>query len=428
MSSPFPTVNGVPVVMLPPKGYVVNFDHPVRRHVMEAYVISGIGIALALLFFFQFLYVKLWVMRRPDGETACLVVAWIFSIAIQVVSLCEWLAEYPPWEMERKLTSHRLNIGNKLAFISPILYAVCTAFSKMALALFYRRLSPHRWWKWCVYGVFSLVAGYNLAILLVIVFGCAPFKKSWDFTILEGTCVDRPAVYICTAGLGIFSDLILLVMPLPMIRRLQVPRRQKAGLVVLFVIGSATLVTSVVRLVLLVPSVHDTDYTWVLSSAVIWVCIEANLLIICASLTTLRRFFIHVAPKFIGERGTSAAPLNSTKGTRQHPFQTIGSVRRNRSKKDKLNVHIEDPGFDLKTIVQAQPVTTEVTTYETDEQPKEMIRNLRRQESVNKFGKAAVITQMWDPPGDSDDEERAIVQTTTVTVVYGPRDERDEIN
>lgn len=56
---------------------------------------------------------------------------------------------------------------------------------------------------------------------------------------LEGSCVDRPMVYVCTAGLGILSDLILLVMPLPMILRLQMPRRQKAGLVVLFVIGSA---------------------------------------------------------------------------------------------------------------------------------------------------------------------------------------------
>jgi RNase H-fold protein (predicted Holliday junction resolvase) len=152
--------------------------------------------------------------------------------------------------------------------------------------------------------------------------------------------------------------------------------------------------------------------------------VEANLLIICASLTTLRRFFIHVAPKFIGERGSSVQYSAASKGTWQHPFHTIGSIR-NKTRKDRLDVQIEDPGFDLKTIVQAQPVTTEVTAYETDEQPEQMIRHLRRQESVNKFGEAAVRaqTQMWDPRNSSDDEERAIVQTTTVTIVYGPRTE-----
>ena len=149
--------------------------------------------------------------------------------------------------------------------------------------------------------------------------------------------------------------------------------------------------------------------------------VEANLLIICASLTTLRRFFIHVAPNIIGERGSSVQYSATSKGTRQHPFQTIGSIR-NKTRKDRLDVQIEDPGFDLKTIVQAQPVTTEVTAYETDEQPEQMIRHLRRQESLNKFGEARTQTQ-WDPRSSSDDEERAIVQTTTVTVVYGPRTE-----
>ena len=67
--SHYPVVDGVPVLIPPPEGYVVNFEHPHRRHEIESYVISGIGIALAFLFFFQYLYVKLWILRKPDGET-----------------------------------------------------------------------------------------------------------------------------------------------------------------------------------------------------------------------------------------------------------------------------------------------------------------------------------------------------------------------
>ncbi|KAF5665137.1 integral membrane protein PTH11 [Fusarium heterosporum] len=436
---PFPTVNGVTVAVLPPEGYVVDFDHPQRRYYMESYVVSGIGITLAFLFVLQYLYVKLWVLRKPDGETACLVTAWLFSLGVQCVSLSSFIigaTGVHSWEMPIKTLKdgnkvgyipHKpwtlLTISPKLTFNSPILYAVCTAFSKIALTLFYRRLSPQPWWRWSVYGVLFLVAGYNLAILLVIVFGCFPFEKSWDFTVLEGSCVDRSAVYICTAALGIGTDLILLLMPLPMILRLQMPRRQKAGLVVLFAIGSATLVTSVVRLVLLVPVVDAYDYTWALSSAIIWIYVEANLLIICASLTTLRRFFLHISPKFIGERGSSAGYGGASyRGTRQHPFLTLGGAAK-KARKAKLQRGMESPGFDLETIVQAQPVQTQITTHEADEQPQEMIRQLRRQESINKFGRPLVETQQWDPRKDSisDDEERAIVQTTTVTVVYGPR-------
>jgi hypothetical protein len=48
---------------------VVNFEHPQRRHEMEAYTASGVGIFLAFLFILQYLYVKLWVVRKPDAET-----------------------------------------------------------------------------------------------------------------------------------------------------------------------------------------------------------------------------------------------------------------------------------------------------------------------------------------------------------------------
>ncbi|KAJ3521660.1 hypothetical protein NM208_g13195 [Fusarium decemcellulare] len=423
----FPYVNGVQVAVAPPDDYIVDFYHPRRRHEIESYIVSGIGMALALLFFLQFLYVKLWILRKPDGETACLVVAWLASIAVQAACLRSFalgLMGIHAWE----LSLDDYNTGSKFMVISPILYAVCTGGSKMSLVLFYRKLSPQRWWKWSVYFIFFLVAGYNVAIFFAVIFGCRPFKKHWDVRVTEGSCVNRPAIYICTAALGIASDLVLLVMPMPMIARLQMPPRQKAGLVLLFGIGSATLVTSVVRLVLLIPILHTDDTTWVLSSAVVWIYVEANLLVVCASLTTLRRFFIHVAPRLIGERGSSAGyGMKGSKGTRGHPFRAIGSAI-NRTKVDKYGMAIEEAevGFDLRTIIQAEPTETEVKAYDTGNQPEKMVKHLRRQESINKFGDAASDTQLWDPRKDSDEGDRAIVQTTTVTVVYEDRSRRGQ--
>ncbi|KAI8657306.1 hypothetical protein NCS57_01108600 [Fusarium keratoplasticum] len=419
----FPVVHGVTVAVASPDDYDVDFEHPKRRHEIESYVVSGLGMAIAALFFLQFMYVKLGLLRKTDGETACLMLAWLSSIAVQAVALRSYylgLMGVHAWE----LSLDDYIFGSKFMVISPILYAICTGASKMSLILFYRKLSPQRWWKWSVYFVLFLVAGYNISIFFAIIFGCQPFNKHWDVRVTEGSCVNRPAIYICTAVLGIASDLLLLVMPMPMIMRLQMPPRQKAGLVLLFGIGSATLVTSVVRLILLMPILTTTDTTWVISSAVVWIYVEANLLVICASLTTLRRFFIHAAPKLIGERGSSAGyAVSGSKGTRGHPFRTIGSVA-NKGKVDKYGMDIEEAGFDLKTIGQAEPTETEVKAYETGAQPQKMIKHLRRQESINKFGDAASETRLWDPRKDSDEGDRAIVQTTTVTVVYEERGKR----
>lgn len=64
----FPVVDGVTVFMAAPDGYEVDFDHPKRRLELEAYIVCGVGLLLALFFFVQFLYVKVWVLRRLDGE------------------------------------------------------------------------------------------------------------------------------------------------------------------------------------------------------------------------------------------------------------------------------------------------------------------------------------------------------------------------
>lgn len=53
-----PVANGVETVLAAPEGYVVDFDHPQRQGVPQAYYVAGFGTAISLLFFAQRLYVK----------------------------------------------------------------------------------------------------------------------------------------------------------------------------------------------------------------------------------------------------------------------------------------------------------------------------------------------------------------------------------
>lgn len=105
----------------------------------------------------------------------------------------------------------------------------------------------------------------------------------------------------------------LLILPIPIIAKLHVPLVQKLGLVAMFSIGSLTLITSLVRLSLLPPMVTDLGTTWAISTPAIWICIEANLVIICGCLPILRLFFRHVAPRLIGKHTETAAsgPMGS---------------------------------------------------------------------------------------------------------------------
>jgi hypothetical protein len=66
-----------------------------------------------------------------------------------------------------------------------------------------------------------------------------PVKRTWDISITEGSCIDRTPVFMATAVLNMATDILLLVLPIPMIMKLQMPRAQKLGVICAFGIGSA---------------------------------------------------------------------------------------------------------------------------------------------------------------------------------------------
>jgi len=84
-----------------------------------------------------------------------------------------------------------------------------------------------------------LFVGYNVALVFPFIFTCTPFVKSYDITITEGKYINRTPLYMATAVLNMLTDVLLLILPIQMIVRLQMPRVQKAGLICIFGVGSA---------------------------------------------------------------------------------------------------------------------------------------------------------------------------------------------
>lgn len=97
------------------------------------------------------------------------------------------------------------------------------------------------WYRWTVYVTMFVVAGSSIGIFFASVFPCTPFRKSWDITMPAdvGSCIDRPAMFQATAGLGVATDVIILAIPIPMVVGLQLSMKKKVALLLLFAIGSA---------------------------------------------------------------------------------------------------------------------------------------------------------------------------------------------
>jgi hypothetical protein len=77
---------------------------------------------------------------------------------------------------------------------------------------------------------------YGLWTVLGSVFMCVPVKFFWGEG--EGSCMNRLAFWFSNAALNITTDIIIIAIPMPLIKRLQIPLRQKIILMVVFAFGA----------------------------------------------------------------------------------------------------------------------------------------------------------------------------------------------
>jgi hypothetical protein len=119
-------------------------------------------------------------------------------------------------------------------------YISSQAFVKISICCLYLRLSPKRTLRLSVYVVVSFVVAYSFSSILVIIFACNPIAATWDLALEvlpTTTCIDEPAAYIAQAGINIFADLVILILPMRTIWGLQLPLRQKISVSSVFAVG-----------------------------------------------------------------------------------------------------------------------------------------------------------------------------------------------
>ena len=77
---------------------------------------------------------------------------------------------------------------------------------------------------------------YAFCSILVTIIQCMPIARAWDKSI-HGACISLEGFWYAGAVINISSDLMILVLPMPIIYKMHCPRPQKIGLAVVFLLG-----------------------------------------------------------------------------------------------------------------------------------------------------------------------------------------------
>ncbi|PWY63651.1 hypothetical protein BO83DRAFT_411832 [Aspergillus eucalypticola CBS 122712] len=282
-----------------------TLSHPWLRTTNQ--ILAGIWIFLCMIFLLMRLYTKIHIMRMFWWDDVCLILAWMFSIVTQSVVLYGYT--YGGYGVHMKYLSPAvLEIYVKTLLSAAIIYIPALAAAKFALLmLYYRLLHMIRIWRIIIFLVTFIIAGYTIALTLGLIFPCQPIAKNWDLTITTGHCVDRSGFYLATAITNTVSDIILIIIPIPVIVKLKLPLIQKLGVGCMFGIGCLTIITSIIRLVTILPLVTSEDQSYEIALAIISFIIEANFIIICPCLPYLKQFLRFHAPCWIGDSGSNSS-------------------------------------------------------------------------------------------------------------------------
>lgn len=117
-----------------------------------------------------------------------------------------------------------------------VFYNVTLTFIKLTfLFQYYRVLAIHKMKK-VIWILGTVIMMWAVSQLLVVIFTCTPVDKFWN-TDVPGQCIPNlPFWYINAAG-NIATDLAIFIMPLPVLNKLQLRKKQKYFLMGIFSLG-----------------------------------------------------------------------------------------------------------------------------------------------------------------------------------------------
>jgi hypothetical protein len=129
-------------------------------------------------------------------------------------------------------------------------YQLGISFFKIALLISYLRLlqgTDKRTYRLIVWISIGLIFLAHLGCTLSLVFACNPVNKSWDPTITWGSCLPNGPSFTGYAVVTIVSDIVVAIIPIPLLLKLNVSTKKKVGLIGIFLLGLFTTVCSIMR-------------------------------------------------------------------------------------------------------------------------------------------------------------------------------------
>ncbi|KAI9036628.1 uncharacterized protein KD926_001641 [Aspergillus affinis] len=244
------------------------------------------------------LWVRIFMLRALGTDDVLMVVGTILTYGLTIATMIGMFTLRV--QSLIVLTDHR----NASIWVTRLLYTVGMGFVKMSLLWFFLRLDQRRWMNWSVFFVMFIVVGLSFASAIGSIVSCTPPSKFWDVTGEKpGHCMSpgpQQDFYEVNGILNIVTDILIWLLPIPMLWRLHISLRKKAAIFGVFSVGILALAAACVRYSFVLKLEGNEDQFYHLADSLNWCTIEVYVAIFCGSAPSLSVLIKTYAPRVFG--------------------------------------------------------------------------------------------------------------------------------
>ncbi|KAF2264575.1 hypothetical protein CC78DRAFT_516787 [Lojkania enalia] len=320
-----------------------NYENPVSRHGL----VTGLTIptmSLVVIFMGIRFYGK-GVLRRALGlDDWIMLAAAVTSIPVSAMAMASlnYGLGLHIWDTKPEWTTPYY----KMAFATDILFPITCSLTKCSLCLTYLRLFPSRTDRTFCYTINVFLTLYTLSCVLLMLFQCTPIRGYWNIDAKQH-CIDIRTTLITIAALNSLSDFLVYLWPAKPLWSLQLPLKQRLGLIFVFAIGCSVCVCGALRMYFMEVYFTSYDLFWHAAPIYAVIALEMNLGIICGCLSGVKPVLSVIFPRIFGSSyktntdGTRPT-YGHTTNVQSFPFQPLSDVSNSKDRKfDEYGVAIE---------------------------------------------------------------------------------------
>ncbi|KAF2151663.1 hypothetical protein K461DRAFT_294564 [Myriangium duriaei CBS 260.36] len=261
------------------------------------------------------LYVRQCMLKYVGADDIVMAGAMICGIAIYVCFIGE-----SKWGLGRHvsaLTPEMMYNFSHWTFYHNLLILAGICLAKVSICLLLIRLVKHRGYVYFLWGLLIFMSAYHIACEFTIIFACIPTSAQWDPKAKVGAkCFSLEtfsALGLANTSINMATDILLAILPIPVIMGMQLNGRTKLALCVVMLLGFIAVGAGGVKLNAQITFLSDNDKLW-RDKFPIWAAVELYFAIIAASLPTLRPLAI----KLLANAKTSISSSNARRSARRH--------------------------------------------------------------------------------------------------------------